>query len=144
MHHCFWHNRFSAPILTQCDILCHIVQNAYSEQSDQNLSVLDDERTISRCDAVINTYGNDNPRDMQPISLDAISTPGDYWLNPPCPRDDEGNAVVVDDVVEWFRAEREMKDAVDDFGCVLNNADIGDDEMSEDEMARILADLDSL
>ena len=131
-------------ISTGCDLYFTWSRNIFSEQLDQNLTVLDDERTISRCDAVINTYGNDNPRDIQPISLDAISTPGDYWLNPPCPRDDMGNAVVVDDVVEWFRAEREMKVLVGDTGCNVNNEDIGDGEMNEDEITRILADLDDL
>eukprot|EP00956_Cyclotella_meneghiniana_P027376 scaffold61142_cov57-Cyclotella_meneghiniana.AAC.13 len=124
---------------------CRIV---YLENLDPNNLVQDDEHAISRCDAIIETYGTDNLRDLQqPISLDAISTPGDYWLNPPLPRDDSGNNVAVDDVVEWFRAEREMESAVSgDLGyTVVDNDDDDDDDddgqMSEDEMARILADL---
>jgi hypothetical protein len=115
-----------------------------SENRNQNLLVKDDESAISQCDAVIDTYGNDNPRDIQPISLDSISTPGDYWLNPPLPRDDFGNAVVVDEIIEWFRAEGEIEGAVHDAECVVADDGIGDEEMSEDEMARILADLDKL
>lgn len=80
---------------------------------------------------------------MQPISLDAISTPGDYWLNPPLPRDDSGNAVVADDIVRWFCSEREMEAAAGDTECVVAEDGI-EDEMNEDEMARILADLDRL
>lgn len=60
-------------------------------------------------------------------------------------RDDEGNAVVADDVVKWFRDERDMEDAVGDMGCVVNDVDdIDDEQMSEDEMTKILADLDRL
>ena len=115
-----------------------------SENLDPNKLVQDDEHAISRCDAIIETYGTDNLRDLQqPISLDAISTPGDYWLNPPLPRDDSGNNVAVDDVVEWFRVEREMESAVSgDLGCTVVDDDVDDGQMSEDEMARILADLD--
>ena len=95
--------------------------------------------TMALCDAVIDTYGNDNPRDLQPITLDAIATPGDYWLNPPSPRDDLGNAVVVDDVVEWFCSEREL------FRPGSKNAKVVEDKgMSEEEMKAILAELDEL
>ena len=45
-----------------------------------------------------------------------------------------GNGVAVDDIVEWFRAEREMKDVVGDQ----------EKQMGEDEMSKILADLDGL
>jgi len=69
-------------------------------------TILDDLPTMALCDAVIDTFGNDNPRDLQSITLDAISTPGDFWLNPPSPRDDMGNAVSVDEIVELFRSER--------------------------------------
>ena len=75
--------------------------------------------------------------------MDAISTPGDYWLNPPCPRDDSGNAVVADDVVNWFRAERELKDSADDAVCTVDEDNVNN-QMSEDEMERILADMDKI
>ena len=73
----------------------------------EGVGIQDDRQTMSLCDAVIDTYGNDNPRDIQPISLDAISTPGDYWLNPPNQRDEFGNAVSIDELIEWYRSERE-------------------------------------
>mmetsp|Transcript_13880 Transcript_13880/g.33624 ORF Transcript_13880/g.33624 Transcript_13880/m.33624 type:complete len:436 (+) Transcript_13880:133-1440(+) len=116
-----------------------------SDQTQHNIDIQDnDTQTMSLCDAVIDTFGNDNPRDLQPITLDAISTPGDYWLNPPSPRDDVGNAVAVDDIVEWFRSEREMDENVGDEACVVLDEEEGDDEMSEDEMSKILADLDGI
>ena len=132
----------SKKILTLTNI--YILFYIKSENLDPNNLVQDDENAISRCDAIIETYGTDNLRDLQqPISLDAISTPGDYWLNPPLPRDDSGNNVAVDDVVEWFRAEREMENAVvSHLGCTVVEDDVDDGQMSEDEMAKILADLD--
>lgn len=115
-------------------------------RSDKNLPILieDDTDAMSLCDAVIDSFGNDNARDIQPVSLDAISTPGDYWLNPPNPRDDVGNGVAVDEIVEFFRTERVMEDIVSDSACVAVDNDDAGDELSEDEMAAILADLDVL
>ncbi|KAK1737082.1 hypothetical protein QTG54_011949 [Skeletonema marinoi] len=114
--------------------------------SDENppVSIEDDTDAMSLCDAVIDSFGNDNAREIQPVSLDAISTPGDYWLNPPNPRDDVGNGVAVDEIVEYFRTEREMEDALSDSSCIVADNDVADEEISEDEMAAILADLDAL
>ena len=114
--------------------------------SDEHLpvSIEDDTDAMSLCDAVIDSFGNDNAREIQPVSLDAISTPGDYWLNPPNPRDDVGNAVAVDEIVEYFRSEREMEDVLSDSECVIASTDAADEEISEDEMAAILADLDAI
>ena len=98
---------------------------------------------MSLCDAVIDTYGNDNPRDLQPINLDAISTPGDYWLNPPNPRDDMGNAVMIDDLVEWYRSERELDKVEGAEEDDMHEKEL-ETEMSEEEMNKILADLDGL
>jgi hypothetical protein len=127
---------------------CRVI---YLEQVlDQSLSISieDDTVAMSLCDGITYSFGNDNMRDIQPISLDAISTPGDYWLNPPTPRDDKGNAVAVDQLVEYFRSERDLEKSLEDSGCVIvenddfDNDDDDEDDMSEDEMASILADLD--
>lgn len=94
-------------------------------------------------DAVVETLGDED--DWEAVTLDGISTPGSYWLNPPNPRDDEGNRVNIEEVVEFFQRER-VSDPED--GEMVNNE--GDDfaanegEMDEEEMNRILADLDSL
>lgn len=75
--------------------------------------------------------------------LEDIATPGSFWLNPPHPKDDEGNRIDIDQVMEDYESssesvapskpQQEESDGVDD-----------DDDMSEDEVSRILADLDSL
>lgn len=107
------------------------------------VEIQDDTQTMSLCDAVISTYGNDNVRDLnQVISLDAISTPGDYWLNPPTPRDDMGNRVDANEIVEFFKSEWEMEEVLGDAECEVPLEE--EEAMSEDEMAKILADLDGL
>lgn len=68
--------------------------------------------------------------------LEDIATPGSYWLNPPHPRDDLGAKVDVEQVIEWFRTGSGVVGA--------SNGGKDDGEMSEEEMARILADLDPL
>lgn len=129
---------------------CRIIYIEHSPDQpleNENVSIVDDTATMSLCDAVVTGYGSDNPRDMNPISLDAISTPGEYWLNPPNPRDDCGNALAVDEVVEWFRLQRELDDVVGDATCVVegdSQDDIVAKEMSDEEIDSILADLDGL
>mmetsp|Transcript_23622 Transcript_23622/g.52751 ORF Transcript_23622/g.52751 Transcript_23622/m.52751 type:complete len:328 (-) Transcript_23622:1361-2344(-) len=98
-------------------------------------SVLNNEETMSLCDCVVNSYGNDD-QGVHPISLDSISTPGDYWLNPPLPRDGEGNGVSVDELVDALRKKRETK-GDESRGSTY----IVDDAMSEDDIEAILADL---
>jgi hypothetical protein len=122
--------------------------------SNQNQLVMihDDESTMSLCDAVIDTFGNDNIRDLlQPISLDAISTPGNYWLNPPTPRDEFGNSVSVEDLVNKYRLERLLVHHSRASSCeslqeeeeeASENVNVG--VMSEEEIDSILADLDGL
>jgi len=135
-------DRCAAARAAGCRII--YVEEVPGDEAKHSIAIEDDAQAMSLCDAVIDTFGNDNPRDLQPITLDAISTPGDYWLNPPSPRDDVGNAVAVDEIVEWFRSERELDQALGDQECVVPDEDVGGDEMSEEEMSRILADLDGL
>jgi len=114
--------------------------------SQQHLVMIhDDESTMSLCDAVIDTYGNDNIRELlQPISLDAISTPGNYWLNPPTPRDDFGNSVSVDDLVNKYHSERLVHHRASCESLQEDERDenVNEGIMSEQEIDSILADLD--
>jgi hypothetical protein len=124
-----------------------------SNQQNQLVMIHDDESTMSLCDAVIDTFGNDNIRDkQQPISLDAISTPGNYWLNPPTSRDEFGNSVSVDDLVTKYHLERLLVHHNRASSCksslqeeeeeASENVNVG--IMSEEEIDYILADLDGL
>jgi hypothetical protein len=122
---------------------CRVVYLEQITKEQGFIVIQDDAPTMSLCDAVIGSYGNDNPRDLlQPITLDAISTPGDYWLNPPTPRDDAGNSVAVDELVDWFRSERVLRDVVGNCAVISEEENTSDgEEMSEEEMKSILADL---
>lgn len=114
--------------------------------SQQHLVMIhDDKSTMSLCDAVIDTYGNDNIRELlQPISLDAISTPGNYWLNPPTPRDDFGNSVSVDDLANKYHLERLVHHRASCESLQEDERDenVNEGIMSEQEIDSILADLD--
>jgi hypothetical protein len=53
---------------------------------------------------------NDNPLadavldlDWSSIRMDDIATPGSFWLNPPHPKDDDGNRVDVEAVIESYQ-----------------------------------------
>lgn len=66
--------------------------------------------------------------------LDDIATPGSFWLNPPHPRDDEGNTVYVEDLINEFETpggEKEQRSGGD--------SEAPDD--TDDELKRILADM---
>lgn len=67
------------------------------------------------------------------VYMDDIATPGSFWLNPPHPRDDEGNG--VDPLLVMERCEREG---------IVAGADTEEDEANDDYLATILADMDPL
>jgi len=77
-------------------------------------------------DAIVDTFD---------FYLDDIATPGSYWLNPPHPRDDEGNKVYVGDVVLEFETFG------DDDRSKPNAENESIDDMDDDELNRILADM---
>ena len=98
-------------------------------------------------DAIVTGLGSDN--DWEVVRLDDIATPGSYWLNPPVGKDEAGNRVNLVALCDAFQQVR---------SCGLEGADTqastssssanksggGEEQMSEDEMASILADLDGL
>lgn len=77
-------------------------------------------------DAIVDSYD---------FYLDDIATPGSFWLNPPHPRDDEGNKVDVEDLIEQLD-----RDKLIEGGDPEGSATAGDDT-EDDELQRILADM---
>jgi len=71
--------------------------------------------------------------------LDEIATPGSFWLNPPNPMDEKGNKVDIHELIESYSLESNGE-----AQAATETAVAPEDEMSEEEMQRILADLDSL
>jgi hypothetical protein len=83
-------------------------------------------------------------------SLDDIATPGSFWLNPPHARDDQGNKVDPIEVMLQYEEEATDKSNLRDEGSVsVQQSQESEDhseaveDMSDDELARILADMDS-
>ena len=72
------------------------------------------------------------------LCIDDVATPGSYWLNPPHPKDDDGNRVDVHDIIDHYE-NHESKENDESPSKEVTTLDINDDEM-----ARILADLDSI
>lgn len=70
------------------------------------------------------------------LCIDDVATPGSYWLNPPHPKDDDGNRVDVYDIMEYYESNQESPSKA--------GATTQPPAMNDDEMARILADLDSI
>lgn len=81
------------------------------------------------------------------LSIDDIATPGSYWLNPPHPKDDEGNRVDIYEIIDYYEQKRDS-DAIDKHVAVETRLGPPPPSppptMDDDEMARILADLDSI
>lgn len=82
-------------------------------------------------DAIIDDYYN--------LYLEDIATPGSFWLNPPHPRDDDGNRVDVSTLLAM--AEEEENDDTQEEENQNNN---NDEEFSDDALQSILNDLDPL
>ena len=75
----------------------------------------------------------DNWEDM---TVDDISTPGSYWLNPPQPKDEDGNRVDIHHVMEWYEKVRNNNHQEE---TTIENEIL---EQSQIDMDSILADLD--
>ncbi|CAB9503084.1 expressed unknown protein [Seminavis robusta] len=84
-------------------------------------------------DAIIDDYYN--------LYLEDVATPGSFWLNPPYPRDDEGNKVDVYDLVEGGTDEEEEDNLAEDAEETVDN---DDDDLSASDLQAILDDMDSL
>lgn len=76
------------------------------------------------------------------LCVDDVATPGSYWLNPPHPKDDEGNRVDIYDIMDYY--ENGGREESDDDDVDAESETSGPPTMDEDEMARILADLDTI
>lgn len=92
-------------------------------------------------DAIILGFGDEN--DWEVVSLDDIATPGSFWLNPPLSRDDDGNGVSIDALCVAFQElrERAPQGGQEPRGKKGEPAQLA---MDEDELQRILGDVDPL
>ncbi len=73
------------------------------------------------------------------INMDDIATPGSFWLNPPLPKDDDGNSVNVVSVIQSYESLEEDT-TTDEDSMDIHNPDDDDDGV----LASILMDMDPL
>lgn len=84
--------------------------------------------------------------DWSSLYVDDIATPGSFWLNPPHPRDDDSNAVDIESVIQAYERQFKVEDGDETPPDVLSATEIipGDDQLSDAELAKLLADIDPL
>jgi hypothetical protein len=125
---------------TRC-ILLEQQQQPHADNNNNNNNHPDD----FLADAVVSGWDE--------IGVDDISTPGSFWLNPPHPRDDDGNR--VDDIyaiIDKYETKRRdhRHDADDDDAAegttttTTTTLETQDDNNNDSEIDRILADLDPM
>jgi hypothetical protein len=75
------------------------------------------------------------------ICMDDIATPGSFWLNPPHPRDDDGNGIDIEAVIDAYENENEDEDG---SGGPRALAKDDNGELDDDQLRAMLADIDPL
>ena len=89
-------------------------------------------------DGFIESLGTEE--DWEMVTLDDISSPGSFWLNMMQPKDPDGNTVNTADVIEEYITRRNRKG---ERSKMPTSDSAPNDEPGEEELARILADLES-
>jgi len=99
-------------------------------------------------DGIVQTLGTEE--DWQIVTIDDISSPGSFWLNMMQPKDAQGGRVDTEDVIQEFMDRRirernsEAGGKSEEEADVFTEGQIEGGEPGEEDLARILADLDPL
>jgi len=92
-------------------------------------------------DAVMNYGDSGETADLEyyweSITMDDIATPGSFWLNPPLPKDDDGNSVNVELVIQSYGE-------VEDDSSTTTDEDVPNPDDDDDFLASVLMDMDPL
>jgi hypothetical protein len=95
--------------------------------------------------------GNDANADLEyyweTINMDDIAMPGSFWINPPLPKDDEGDRVNVLSVIESYeQIEKEKQQQQEEkLSSATTNEDIlHSDDDDDGYLEAILKDMDPL
>mmetsp|Transcript_10843 Transcript_10843/g.26046 ORF Transcript_10843/g.26046 Transcript_10843/m.26046 type:complete len:313 (+) Transcript_10843:103-1041(+) len=134
-----------SPIPAHCVVLCDTVDRCRAARyAGMRVLCLTDNELA---DGVINFVSDgdkiaDLENHWESINMDDIATPGSFWLNPPLPKDDEGNGVNVLSIIESYRsAGRENKEQSP--STTKNNEIFGLDVDDEDSyLHAILKDIE--
>ena len=89
-------------------------------------------------DGFIESLGTEE--DWEMVTLDDISSPGSFWLNMMQPKDPDRNTVNTADIIEEYITRRNRKG---ERSKMPTSDSAPNDEPGEEELARILADLES-
>jgi hypothetical protein len=99
-------------------------------------------------DGIVQTLGTEE--DWQIVTIDDISSPGSFWLNMMQPKDAQGLRVNTEDVIQEFMDRRirerylEEGSKSEEESDVFMEDQIEGGEPGEEDLARILADLDPI
>ena len=104
-------------------------------------------------DGIVESLGTED--DWEMVTLDDISSPGSFWLNMMQAKDEDGYTVNTETIIEGFIERREKVALLSSESETSFNSDLGatdgyggvdgdDNKPDEEELARMLADLDSL
>lgn len=73
------------------------------------------------------------------FTIDDLTTPGTFWLNPPVPRDEFGNKYFIDDEQPRSMTENAAADAMHTSAEV---PELSAEEIEEERLRNILIDMD--
>ena len=93
-------------------------------------------------DGIVSSIGTE--QDWEMITIDDISTPGSYWLNMMTPKDADGYRVNTEDCIKEIMENRQENKLDNIKVCEDGNNIDSLNEPSEEELARMLADIDGL
>jgi len=95
-------------------------------------------------DAIVESLGTEE--DWEMITIDDISTPGSFWLNMMQPKDADGYRISTEDIIEEDMNRRSLANSLDDSekDTISIDNEKNRDVPDEEDIAKMLADLDSL
>jgi beta-phosphoglucomutase-like phosphatase (HAD superfamily) len=144
-----------SPSPPHCVVLCDTVDKCRAARfAGMRVLCLTDN---DLADGVMNfASGNDENADLkfywESINMDDIAMPGSFWINPPLPKDDEGDCVNVLSIIESYEEiEKEKQQQQPDEPSssttnkgILPNSDDPDDGDDDEYLKAILMDMDPL
>jgi hypothetical protein len=118
------------PLFQHTVVLCNSIEACRAARyvGTRCISKID----VDLADAVVDEWD-------EIVTVDDIATPGSFWLNPPHPKDDEGNRVDIYELMDYYD-KGEQSATIETTESTMSPLSMGDD----DELSRILADLDTL
>lgn len=90
-------------------------------------------------DGIVNTLGTEN--DWEMVTIDDISTPGSFWLNMMQAKDESGYGVQTESIIKEYIKRRSNNS---NGRLSSPNTSIQNNDVDEENLARILADIDPL